>query len=62
MHPVIHETISTAVLISDIYGPEKLARRAGTLQPRSKIQLREGEKVPQHPPRNTILDIDMQPP
>lgn len=33
MHPVIHETIPTAVLISDIYGPEKLARRAGTLQP-----------------------------
>lgn len=34
MHPVIHETIPTAVLISDIYGPEKLSRRAGTLQPR----------------------------
>ncbi len=34
MHQVIHATIPTAVLISDIYGPERLARRAGTLQPR----------------------------
>lgn len=28
----------------------------------SMIQLGEREKAPQHPPRNTILDIDMQPP
>lgn len=34
MHQVIHATIPTAVLISDIYGPERLARRGGTLQPR----------------------------
>lgn len=33
MHQVIHATIPTAVLISDIYGLERLALRAGTLQP-----------------------------
>ncbi len=32
-HQVIHAKIPTAVLISDIYGPERLARSAGTLHP-----------------------------
>lgn len=34
MHQVIHATIPTAVLISDIYGPERLALSARTLQSR----------------------------